>query len=463
MKQLSQKNKATDIRRELMRELLKLFFEDRMDELDELPFKLYPYDQKPFRCCIHKDRYIIRARLLAILGHSIEDDDERVRLSDYAKTAMEREKIQEPMMTFINDACSSCVTVNYYVTDVCKGCVARPCKMNCPKTAISVLNNKALINPVDCVNCGICKDVCPYNAIVYIPVPCEQGCPVDAVKQSDNGKHYIDYKECMYCGACTRNCPFGAIMEKTQILDVARKIRDDVKIVAMVAPSIVGQFPGELGNIIGAIKKVGFDSVIEVAMGADTTAKEEANEFENMMNDGKKMMGTSCCPAYIETVKKHVNEFSDYVSKTRTPMSYTGEYAREKYPGSITVFIGPCITKKFEGINDDLIDYVLTYEELNAFIEAKGIDVAGCEKKVFDNQDASVYGKGFAVSNGVGEAVKHYCSKDVKPVVIDGLDKSGIEKLRDYAVNEAPGNLIEVMSCKPLSCLSLETLGNLRA
>jgi iron only hydrogenase large subunit-like protein len=189
---------------------------------------------------------------------------------------------------------------------------------------------------------------------------------------------------------------------------------------------------------------------MEVAAGADTTARNEAEEFVERLNNRDGLMGTSCCPAYTEAVKKHAPDFQRFVSHTRTPMSYTAELAAEHYPDAVKVFIGPCIAKKFEGIHDENVDYVLTYEELGAFFMARDIDTASLEESTFDATTATRHGRGFPVSQGVAEAVKHYVGQRaaVQPVLIDGLKKKGLNQLKLFARGKAPGNLIEVMSCE---------------
>ena len=126
------------------------------------------------------------------------------------------------------------------------------------------------------------------------------------------------------------------------------------------------------------------------------------------------------------------------------------EMAAERYPEAIKVFIGPCIAKKFEGIHDANIDYVLTYEELGAFLMARGIDTAEADESAFDITTATKHGRGFPVSRGVTEAVEHYVNGRVtiEPVLIDGLQKKGLNQLRAFSKGKAPGNLIEVMSCE---------------
>ena len=78
--------------------------------------------------------------------------------------------------------------------------------MNCPKNAISFTEqNRAHINPDLCVNCGMCFNSCPYNAIIKVPVPCEDSCPVGAITKDEFGKEHIDAAKCISCGKCLRS------------------------------------------------------------------------------------------------------------------------------------------------------------------------------------------------------------------------------------------------------------------
>jgi len=456
------KNNISNLRKSLGAEILSLYFEDKLEsEIDKTPIKRAPKNSDSLRCCVYKDRAMYRYRLLSLLGIDVErGDDEYRSIASFAKQALERESIDSKILTVVDIACASCQQNTYTVTDMCKGCVARPCESDCPKNAIQIINNKSVINQDLCISCGKCEKVCPYNAIIYSPVPCEAECPVDAIsRNAATGKEEIDYDKCIFCGRCTRACPFGTIMERSQILDVAKSLKKkEAKVIAMLAPSIVGQFPGTIGQVIAGLKEIGFTHIYEVALGADITAKKEAEELIEKLAAGRSLLGTSCCPAYVESVKKHVKSFEKYVSHTKTPMAYTAEIAKKEHPDSITVFIGPCIAKKHEGTSDPNVDFVLTFEELSSFFISQKTALLKLPEVNYDTMDATAEAKGFCIDGGVTEAVKYYLNEidpsiEVKPLYINGLDRKGLKMLELAAKGKFPNNLLECMSCEG-GCLS---------
>ena len=89
--------------------------------------------------------------------------------------------------------------------------MARPCETNCAKKAITV-TDKAFIEQDKCIKCGLCATYCPYGAIHKSVVPCEEPCPVNAIKKDADGREEIDIEKCISCGKCLQSCPFGAIV-----------------------------------------------------------------------------------------------------------------------------------------------------------------------------------------------------------------------------------------------------------
>lgn len=444
-------NNAALVKRELLISMIKLMLEDRLEEgIDRIPFEMTSTEgYEAVRCCVHHDREIMKSRLLARLGFSVEDYvDDGTPLAVYARKALAREMIEAPILTVLDEACNACVKSQFLVTNACQGCLARPCMMNCPKKAVNMVDGHALVDKAKCVNCGICMQVCPYHAIIKIPVPCEEACAVGAISKDSDGKERIDYDKCVYCGNCMRECPFGAMMDKSQIIDVLKAKKEGKKLAALFAPAVAGQFRAPVGKLVGALEASGFDAVYEVARGADITAEKEAHEFVERMAEGKTFMTTSCCPAYVETVRKHLPALAPRVSDTRTPMHYTAALSAEEKPDHLRVFIGPCLAKRKEGIDDPLVDYVLSAEELGALFVAMGIDVAEMEERIIYHP-AKAGGRSFAWSGGVAGAVKSYLPEgtDFRPELIDGLTKEGMKTLRAWSEDKNTGNLLEVMAC----------------
>ena len=334
----------------VLEEICRLFFENNLEDINHLPFNIIPKgSDAQYRCCVYKERAILKLRTLAALGYSINDVDEALPLSDYLKPENEKKyKTNNKLLTVLESACSACVKSRFMVSEICQECLSRKCISACNFGAISFEEHKAHIDTDKCKNCGKCKDACPYNAILKLVVPCEEACPVNAIKKDGKGRANIDHSLCISCGKCITACPFGAIMVRRQFLDVL-KLLHTKKLVALIAPSITGQFGVSVGKITTALKQIGFEHILEVALGADITAKKEAEEFENKLVVNKQpFMTTSCCHAYIRLVKKHLEKLKPFVSDTYTPMHYTAEIAKKLYPDCITVFIGPCLSKRKE-------------------------------------------------------------------------------------------------------------------
>jgi [FeFe] hydrogenase (group B1/B3) len=443
-------NNTLIIRRELMSKLIKLYKEGKLvAEIDRLPITMSPKNAiSRGRCCIHKERAVLKYKMLPILGFSVDEEvDELTPLSEYAKKTLERKETKKTILTVVDEACTACVKTNYVVTNLCKGCVARSCFMNCPKDAISFMENgQAHINHSKCINCGICKEACPYHSIVYIPIPCEEACPVKAIQKDENGIEHIDESKCIYCGKCINACPFGSIYEVSQLFDILPAIDRGEKLVALMAPSIQSQFSNTIAEITGAVCQIGFTDAIEVAYGAMETAEREGAELQENLENGQQFMTTSCCPSYVELVNKHLTEMKPYVSHTKSPMYYTAEMAKAKYPEAKIVFIGPCVGKRKEVADNDMIDYIITFEELDCIFTGLSIEM----RKLQNNTTcAPMPGRGFARAGGVISAVAQmYPDLGIKPVQVSNLTKKNIGLLRAYAKGKAPGNFIEVMACE---------------
>ncbi|HZK68845.1 MAG TPA: monomeric [FeFe] hydrogenase [Paludibacter sp.] len=448
-------NNTMIVRRDLMSKLIKLHKEGNLvAEIDRLPILMSPKNaQARGRCCIHKERAVLKYKMLPILGYSVEEeDDELMPLSAYAQRALTRTKTRKTILTVVDEACTACVKTNYVVTNLCKGCVGRSCFMNCPKDAITFMDNgQAHINHSKCINCGICKEACPYHSIVYIPIPCEEACPVKAIQKDENGIEHIDDSKCIYCGKCINACPFGSVFEISQVFDILPAMERGEKFVALMAPSIQSQFSNPIAEIADAICQIGFVEAIEVAYGAMETTQREGAELSEKLESGQQFMTTSCCPSYVELVNKHLTDMKPFVSHTKSPMYYTAEMAKAKYPDAKLVFIGPCVGKRKEIADSELVDYMLTFEEIDTLFSGLSIEMKQLDTTV---ECAPMAGRGFARAGGVISAVAQmYPQLGVNPIQVSNLNKKNIGLLRAYAKGKAPGNFIEVMACEG-GCIS---------
>ena len=181
---------------------------------------------------------------------------------------------------------------------------------------------------------------------------------------------------------------------------------------AIVAPAITGQFGMKTtyGQIKNAIKKLGFKDMVEAACGADAVTVHESNEFTERMAIGDKYMTNSCCPGFLTYVEKMFPSDLDKVSGTVSPMIATGRYIKSQDPEAKVVFIGPCTAKKSEAVREsikDAVDYVLTFEELQALFSAFEIEVAECADEIVD--EASIFGRGFGVPWRFNSSYRKLC------------------------------------------------------
>ena len=454
-------NNAEKTRRQLMIRFIQEFYDGTLeDHIDRIPVELRPRNFEPNRCCVYKDRAMLKYRLMALMGFGMEEEtDEARQLRDYLADAEAGKNHPDPVLSVCTVGCHGCVDSHVQVTDSCVGCFARPCVGVCPKQAVSVVKGRSVIDRAKCVNCGKCIDVCPYHAIIRNPLPCEDACPVGAIGKDGEGRVRIDFDRCIYCGKCFRACPFSAIMERSQLVGVLQAMKQGREVVALVAPSITDQFPGTIEQLFKALKIAGFSEIMEVAHGAEMTTAREAVEFFERMARGDNLMTSSCCPAWVEAAKRHIPEIVPFVSSTPSPMAFAGRIAAEAHPGAVKVFIGPCIAKRREARNDPNVDFVMTFEELGALLAALEIDITSLDAPPLACPAAS-YARNFARSCGVSQAILQEIGEakpgDSRPQIeekfIDGLDRKSVNLLKLYAKGKLPGNFVEVMAC-PGGCV----------
>ena len=453
-------NATTFIRRELMIRFVRAFDSGEIAaELDHIPVKLRPKDVPSSRCCVYHDRAVLKYRLMSLLGVSPHDEtDESKTLAAYVSEIVDGEKPSADTpagkvpLSVCGTACSGCPDARVVSTENCRGCFARPCMYNCPKKAISIVEGHSVVDQSLCIKCGKCISACPYHAIVKTSVPCEEACPVGAIRKNANGVAEINFSKCIFCGKCLKHCPFGAVMERSQLFDLLLAMKRGEKVIAMLAPACGKQFPGSVEQLMTACVKAGFSDVMEVALGAEKTTEHETAEFvERFEKDPKTLMTTSCCPAYVNLVAKHYPDFMPHVSTTPSPMVFAKDMVKAKDPAARTVFVGPCVAKRDEAQRTG-VDFVLTFEELGALLAGRGVDVMASEPMVTE-RPACDSARGYAHSHGVTEAVLGEAAAKLPDLKFDtkqinGLDKKTAMQIKLYSMGKLPGNFLEVMACE---------------
>lgn len=418
----------------VLREVARCAYEDRLaDCYTEIPKTIVKGPNATMRCCIYKERAIVIDRIRIAMGGNKKNPN---------------------VIEVMDIACDECPMGGYEVTNDCRGCIAHRCEDACKVGAISFdINQKAHIDKEKCVKCGKCASVCPYNAIHDYKRPCEKACKVGAIGTAEDKSAAIDYNKCIACGACVYQCPFGAIMDKSFLLDVVdilKKSNHNSKynVYAVVAPSISGQFTyAKLGQVVTGIKKLGFHSVVEAALGADMVAYAEGKELSE-----KGFLTSSCCPAFVRYVKNQFPAMADKVSHNPSPMVAIAKYIKETDPACKIVFMGPCTAKKMEAQYEEVkpyIDAVLTFEELQALFDSRDINLLEMAEDYLDN--ASYYGRIFARSGGLSDAVTQSLKEQKIEFELKALPCNGIEECRMALLrankNVLPFNFIEGMAC----------------
>nr|WP_295274800.1 4Fe-4S dicluster domain-containing protein [uncultured Blautia sp.] len=368
------------IRRKIFTEIAKIGFESTdeslIHDIESIPYNIVE-ERAKYRESIYRERAVASERVRLAMGLSLRPENRSVHLTDGVKASNIDEKYYEPpLMQVIPSACSACESNKYEVSNMCRGCVAHPCMLTCPKGAISMVD----------------------------------------------GKSFIDQDKCVSCGMCMVSCPFGAISDKSQIFQLSHALREGTEIIAEIAPAYINQFGEDVtpGKFRSALKQLGFSNIYEVALGADIGCISEAHHYAKEVATGNlPFLLTSCCPSWSVMAKKYFPAMIDNISQELTPMVATARIVKKEHPNAKVVFIGPCASKKLEAMRHSVrsdVDFVITFEELWGLFDAKNITPSTCEELPEETQAATAAGRGYAIAGGVAGAIEN-CLKEYYPDV----------------------------------------------
>lgn len=288
---------------------------------------------------------------------------------------------------------------------------------------------------------------------------CQASCPFDAILYSDKEKStYIDKDLCLNCGLCVDSCKNGVILDKVEFIPIVDLIKNNKTVVAIVAPAIIGQFGNNVSMdmLRAAFKKLGFTDMIEVAFAADILTIKEAMEFDKHIHGPNDLMITSCCcPIWVGMMRKVYKSLIPDLSPSVSPMIAAARIIKKLDKNAKVVFVGPCIAKKAEAKERDLIgdiDFVLTFQEVEEIFKSLDIiptELEGIPSIEYTSTCGRLYARSGGVSRAVHNTISELCpdkSKDFKPIKASGIKEC--RQLLDKALNgDLDANFLEGMGC----------------
>lgn len=265
---------------------------------------------------------------------------------------------------------------------------------------------------------------------------CIRHCPVKSIKISGNQAHIVG-NECILCGQCFVVCPQGAkeIVNETEKAKVL--IQSGAPVYVSLAPSFAANYSGiGIEGMSAALKKLGFTSVEETAVGATIVKK----EYERILREDKPdILISSCCHSVNLLIQKHFPQQLPFLASVLSPMQAHCKDIKRRVPGAKTVFVGPCVAKKDEVAYYGDVDASLTFEELSQWLADENITL----EPSMDSTEKSRT-RIFPTTGGVLASMEK--EDDYTYMAIDGVENC-MAALKDIEGGNLHHCFIEMSSC----------------
>ncbi|MDD5823057.1 MAG: [Fe-Fe] hydrogenase large subunit C-terminal domain-containing protein [Firmicutes bacterium] len=275
---------------------------------------------------------------------------------------------------------------------------------------------------------------------------CIRHCPVKSIRFS-GGQAHIMNDHCILCGHCFVVCPQDAKQIVSEVEKVKVMLQGDDPVIVSLAPSFIANY-----NDVGikamrtALQKLGFTDVEETALGATMVKK----DYEQLALQGtQSVIITSCCTSVNLLIQKYYPDLIDCLAPTLTPMRAHCADIKKRIPNARTVFIGPCVAKKDEGQRSrDLVDAVLTFEELSEWLKEENIEIV-LDYDDDDETRARIFPTATGVLKSMSREIRH--KTKYRYMSIDGVNNC-IAALEDIRTGDIKDFFIEMNAC-PNSCI----------
>lgn len=270
---------------------------------------------------------------------------------------------------------------------------------------------------------------------------CVRTCEVNAIKIKNDQAQIIEDR-CIHCGMCVTACPRNAKDIECDLDKVKGFFKNKERTVVSLGSTFVGAFGHNSPKIVAALKKLGFDYVEEIVIASQIVSREYEKYAER--KDGKCYI-TTYCPSINELVQKYYPEVIPNLIPVIPPMVCHGKMIKQRYgEDTKVIFIGPCVAKKSEAKEENDVDAIITFDELDIWLKEEGIEFSSLKEIPFD--DKSAYGKRFPI---FGETVYQMNTRGIKAEVIyvDGINdcKEVLQKVREGKFRDV---LIEMNLCR---------------